>query len=155
MLKAGKTSLELEASISKKYGEEDFYLEKNREYRSEKNIYIDYTREERGKLFGVPPENVWENFKAWGETGEDTDLISYGDEALRMDLRSFREHMIMKWSMEYHDRYIQNVMQFLRSCVKIHADDNNEYDNNNWERITVLKNLIVNHLFVCKRCYWF
>ncbi len=141
-LEAGKTASELEASISKNYGEEDFYLEKNKEYRSERNIYTDYTREEREKLFGVPPGNVWENFKSWGETGEDTDLISGGNEALRMNLRSFREHMIMKWSMEYHDRYIQNAMQFLRSCVRMHTDDNNEYDRNNWEEITELKKLI-------------
>jgi glutamine synthetase len=63
-LEAGKTPAELEQSISKKYGEEDFYLEKNREYRSERNIYTDYTREEREKLFGVPPANVWQCFAA-------------------------------------------------------------------------------------------
>ena len=42
---------ELEVSISKKAGEEDFYLEKDREYRSEKNVFEDYTEEERSSLF--------------------------------------------------------------------------------------------------------
>ena len=58
VLEAGKTSNELEASISKKYGEEDFYLDKDREYRSEQDIYTDYSIEEREKLFGTPPANV-------------------------------------------------------------------------------------------------
>ena len=35
-LREEKTPSELESSLSKKYGEEDFYLEKDREYRSEK-----------------------------------------------------------------------------------------------------------------------
>jgi glutamine synthetase len=50
--------------------------------------------------------------------------------------------MILKWSMEYHDRYIQNTMDFLRSCVRLHEDDGNDYDRNNWERISELKSLI-------------
>ena len=144
-LEAGKTPSELEASISKKYGKKDFYLEKNREYRSERNIYTDYTREEREKLFGVPPANVWQCFGAWGD-GDDplsrTALITGGDETLAMILRSYREQMILKWSMEYHDRYIENTMEYLRSCIRLHDDDNNEYDSNNWRQIVDLKDLI-------------
>lgn len=34
--------------------------------RSERNIYTDYTVEEREKLFGTPPANVWQSFLAWG-----------------------------------------------------------------------------------------
>ena len=144
-LEAGKTSAELEASISKKYGKKDFYLEKNREYRSERNIYTDYTREEREKLFGVPPANVWQCFSAWGSQDDplcNTELITGGDETMRMILRSYREQMILKWSIEYHDRYIENTMDFLRSCVRLHDDDNNEYDANNWRTIADLKDLI-------------
>lgn len=144
-LEAGKTPEQLEASISKKYGRKDFYLEKDREYRSERNIYTDYTREEREKLFGKPPANVWQCFGTWRK-GKDplgnTGLITGGDDTLRMILRSYREQMILKWSMEYHDRYIENTMEFLRSCVRMHDDDNNEYDAQNWRVISDLKDLI-------------
>jgi glutamine synthetase len=144
-LEVGKTSKELEASISKKYGKKDFYLEKDREYRSELNIYTDYTREEREKLFGVPPANVWQSFINWGDgrcKPEKIEMITGGDETAAMILNSYREQMIIKWSMEYHDRYIQNNMDTLRSCVRMHEDDSNEYDRNNWERISELKTLI-------------
>ena len=140
-----KTSSELEASISKKYGDKDFYLEKNREYRSEQNIYTDYTLEEREKLFGVPPANVWQSFQNWGDETFEPDkvgIITGGDETAAMILRSYREQMILKWTMEYHDRYIQNTMDFLRDCVKLHDDDANEYDSNNWREISELKSLI-------------
>jgi len=144
-LEAGKTSKELEASISKKYGDKDFYLEKDREYRSERNIYTDYTLEEREKLFGEPPANVWQSFMMWGDgccEPDKIEMITGGDETAAMILNSYREQMILKWSMEYHDRYIQNTMDFLRSCVRLHEDDGNDYDRNNWERISELKSLI-------------
>jgi glutamine synthetase len=145
VLAAGKTPAELEASISKKYGEEDFYLEKDREYRSERDIFTDYTVEEREKLFGRAPANVWESFLNWGDGGFDPTRvvrITGGEEAHEKTLRSYREQMILKWSMEYHDRYIPNTMDVLRDCVKLHEDDTNEYDSANWARITELKSLI-------------
>jgi glutamine synthetase len=145
VLAAGKTPRELEASISKKYGEEDFYLEKDREYRSERNLFNEFTAEEREKLFGRAPSNVWESFQNWGDgcfDPERVSLITGGDETMAMILRSYREHMIHKWTMEYHDRYIPNTMDFLRSCVRLHEDDDNEYDASNWAKSAELKSLI-------------
>ena len=145
VLAAGKTPHELEASISKRYSEEDFYLEKDREYRAERNIYTEFTPEVREKLFGRAPANVWESFLNWGDgffNPEAVKLITGGDDTLSMTLRSYREQMIYKWTMEYHDRYIGNTMEFLRSCVKLHNDDTNEYDVTNWNKCAQLKSLI-------------
>jgi glutamine synthetase len=69
-------------------------------------------------------------------------LITCGDETMKMILRSYREQMILKWSMEYHDRYIENTMDYLRSCVRLHDDDSNEYDRSNWQTVADLKDLI-------------
>ena len=142
VLAAEKTPEELERSISKSYGEDDFYLEKNREYRSERNIYTDYTREEREKLFGTPPSNVWENFKAWTEHPELMSLIADNDELILRILESYRVQMTYKWAVEYHDRYLPNSMDVLRSCVKIHGEDISDYDIVNWNAVTELKNRI-------------
>ena len=59
-----------------------------------------------------------------------------------MILDSYREQMILKWSMEYHERYIENTMDFLRSCIKLHDDDTNIYDSDNWKETFRLKELI-------------
>ena len=145
VLEAGKTPEELEKSISKSYGDEDFYLERDREYRSEQNIYIDYSVEEREKLFGNPPANVWQSFQAWGEDSFDpkeVEMLTAGDETAIMTLRSYREQMILKWSIEYHDRYIPNTMDLLRECVMLHDDDGNEYDLSNWERVNELRAVV-------------
>ena len=50
--------------------------------------------------------------------------------------------MILKWCMEYHDRYIENTMEYLRSCVRLHDDDTNEYDQRNWSEVSELRDLI-------------
>lgn len=145
VLSAGKTPHELEASISKRYGEEDFYLEEDREYRAERNIYTEFTPEVREKLFGKAPANVWQSFLNWGDgyfNPEEVRLITGGDETMAKILRSYREQMIYKWTMEYHDRYIGNTMDFLRDCVKLHQDETNEYDVANWKRCAELKALI-------------
>ena len=53
-LGSGKSCDELCAELSKKPGEEGFYLEKDRQYRSENDVFEDYTDEERSKFFGSP-----------------------------------------------------------------------------------------------------
>lgn len=145
VLEAGKTPEELEKSISKSYGEEDFYLERDREYRSEQNIYTDYSVEEREKLFGKAPANVWQSFLAWGDGRLDPDeaeILTGGDETALMILSSYREQMILKWSVEYHDRYIPNTMDLLRDCARLHDDDVNEYDLNNWQQVNKLRDVV-------------
>ena len=54
---------ELLAELSKKAGEEAGYLDKDREYRCEDNVFEDYTQEERDAVFGKPPATVWDNVK--------------------------------------------------------------------------------------------
>lgn len=137
-----KLPKELEQSISKRYGEEDFYLESNREYRSERNIYTDYSVDEREKLFGKPPANVWQCFKFWTENPGEMELLTAGDETAEMILRSYRVQMIEKWSIEYHDRFIINTMQLLRRYVRLPDAEGGEYDAECWSRVNELKNII-------------
>lgn len=56
-----KSEDELLAELSKKAGESSDYLEKNRAYRSEENIFEDFTQEERENYFGKVPATVYEN----------------------------------------------------------------------------------------------
>lgn len=141
-LEAGKTPSELENSISKKYGEDDFYLEKDREYRCEKNVFTEFTQEEREKLFGRSPATVWENFNAFDVYADRLDIITGGNETDLMILKSFTEQMLLKWTTEYHDRRLSNQMDFVRSCSKKHGDDATEYDLTNWESVNELRMLL-------------
>ena len=133
-----KTPKELEASISKRSGDKDFYLETERVYRSEKNVFEDYTDEERNKLFGIPPRTVWENLKSFDLFPDKMKAVSDGimDEKV---LDSYRTCITNEWSTEYHFRNIPNAMHDIKDCRMIHGSDATDFDEANWEEINRLR----------------
>ncbi len=138
-----KTPEDLEISVSKRAGEEDFYLKKNREYRSEENLFEYYTAEERDELFGRAAETVWENFRTFDENPEALEKITGGDELLNQIVSSYRAQMLSKWKMEMHDRLIPNAMEFIRKCKIRHSEaEAVDYDIMNWRRVDRLRNIL-------------
>lgn len=140
-LEHGKTPAELEKSISKEYGEEDFYLEQDRVYRSEKDVFEGYTQEERDRFFGKAPNTVWENICAFDRYPEKLDIFRRDDVMTDIALASYREAVIEQWTMELRNRIIPDTMDLLRSCCKAHDDlDCVDYDRHYWEKIQRLRN---------------
>ena len=138
-----KTPAELEKSISKEYGEEDFYLEQNRVYRSEKDVFEEYTQEERDSFFGKAPNTVWENICAFDKYPEKLDIFRRDDVMTDIALASYREAVIEQWTMELRNRIIPDTMDLLRSCSKAHDDlDCVDYDRHYWEKIQRLRKYI-------------
>ena len=142
-LENGKTPAELEKSISKGYGEEDFYLEKNRVYRSEKNIFEDYTENERVQFFGKAPRTVWEALKAFEDEADKLSIFRRDDVMTDQALESYKEAILSQWSMELSNRIVPETMDLLRECKKIHTDeDSTDYDRHFWGRIYRLRNYL-------------
>lgn len=139
--KAGKTSKELEASVSKEYGQEDFYLEKDRVYRSEKDVFDEYTPEERDRFFGKAPRTVWENIRVFDEEPEKLEILKVDDVMDDLSLASYKEAATAQWATELKNRIIPNVHQVLRATKKLHDDaDCTDYDVQNWLKIDKLRN---------------
>lgn len=135
-----KTPAELERSISKAYGDKDFYLDTDREYRSEKEVFEDYTEEERVKLFGHAPATVWENMQAFERYPEKLGIFKEGDVMKQQVLDSYREQVISQWKTELHDRVIPQNMALIRGCVKLHSEDDfSDFDVKNWIEIDKLR----------------
>ena len=141
VLEAEKTPEELEKSISKKCGKKDFYLEKDREYRSENNIFTDYTQEERDRLFGRAPATVWENLEAFNLYPDKLKVLKAGDVIDDMALQSYKSQVLSQWKTELHDRIIPEHMNTIRSCIKLHddSDPHSKLDKKNWEKIDALR----------------
>ena len=138
-----KTPEELEKSISKQFGEEDFYLDKNRMYRSERNIFEDYTEEERNRYFGKAPRTVWENICAFDEYPEKLNIFKRDDVMTDMALESYKEAVLEQWTMELKSRIVPETMDLLRSCVRIHTEDESvDYDRHYWGKILRLRNYL-------------
>ena len=140
-LENGKTPADLEKSISKDYGEDDFYLDTDRIYRSEKNVFDEYTEEERSRYFGRAPRTVWENIQAFEDYPEKLDIFRRDDVMSDIALASYKEAIRAQWATELHDRIIPDTMDFVRECCKAHDDlDCVDYDRYYWGKIQRLRN---------------
>lgn len=136
----GKTPEELVTSISKKYGEDDFYLEKNRIYRSEENVYECYTPNDRDIYFGRAPRTVWEALCAFDDQPEKMRVLGIDDVLDERNIASYKAAIVGQWATELHNRIVPNVMDLLRNTKKLHDDvDCEDYDVAYWSRINKLR----------------
>ncbi|WP_415931003.1 glutamine synthetase [Zhenpiania hominis] len=142
-LEAQKTSKELEASISKDFEQEDFYLERDRLYRSELDVFEEYTSQERDVLFGRAPRTVWENICAFDDHPEKLEIFQRDNVMTPITLASYKEAIVGQWATELHNRIIPNTMDLVRNCVKCHDDsDCVDYDVVYWEKINEIRNFL-------------
>ena len=122
VLEAGKGPDELLASLSKGSEDEDFYLETGRIYRAEQNIFEDYTKEERDRLFGRTPATAWENIHALDVFPEKVKVLENDMVFSALDLASFKAAALDSWVMELHDRIVPELRDRVRRCKKRHSD---------------------------------
>ncbi|MDB8801704.1 glutamine synthetase [Romboutsia sp. 1001216sp1] len=138
--KSKLTTKELEKEISKDIGEESFYLEKNRSYRDENDVFEYYTIEERNERFSVPPATVYENMRNLEINKSKTDVLKMGDVFTEAIIDSFKTGAIDKWTKELNNRIIQNDREIIRNCVKLHNNENMDaLDEVTWNKICDIK----------------
>ncbi|WP_249168573.1 glutamine synthetase [Alkaliphilus sp. B6464] len=144
MVKSGMTSKELEIEFSKGQGEEKFYLEKDRVYRSEEDVFEYYTEEERSSMFGIPPVTVWENIKNFDLEPYKIQILCAGEVFSQAIIDSYRQATVTQWVTELIGRIIPDNIDLVRSCKKIHSGDTtNELDDVNWKNVNELRNCLM------------
>jgi len=135
---SGKSAAELQASLCKSAGTPDPYLDAQRAYRSEEDVFEHYSDAERQRLFGVPPANVWqalENLKR--HPGKIAVLQKDGVFSPDI-LEAYRRAMLTRWMMELVNRIIPNNADLVRACAKV-GDHHNALDSQRWDRIQTLR----------------
>ena len=138
--KSKLTTKELEKEISKDIGEESFYLEKNRSYRDENDVFEYYTIEERNERFSVPPATVYENMRNLETNKSKVDVLKRGGVFTEAIIDSFKTGAIDKWTKELNNRIIQNNREIIRNCVKLHNNENmDDLDEVTWNKICDIK----------------
>lgn len=115
----GKEPEELLAELSKKAGEKADYLEKDRAYRCEGNMFDDFTEEERNAAFGRPPATVWENVKIMKENPDKTAVLTKGDMLNEAIVDSFLASIVYRWKNELIDRIIPGIETSVRKYKKL------------------------------------
>jgi glutamine synthetase len=137
---SGKTSKEMEIEISKDAGVESFYLEKDRAYRSEMDVFEHYSAEERNRLFGTPPATVWENMRSLEVYPDKKQALLNNGVFTEEIIKSFKAASICKWETELHSKIIPENIEYVRECRRIH---NGEYvtdiDVVIWEKINGIR----------------
>ena len=140
-----KTS-ELLAELSKDAGVDGFYLERDRAYRSEKDVFVDFTPEERNRLFGKPPATVWENMEALRKFPDKVKVISCGGALHERIINGFREGALLRWKTELISRILPELRTIVRKAKKIDADFVTDMDAYNWNKIFLLRAALVTAL---------
>ena len=138
VLASGKSTKELEAEISKKPGEESFYLEKDRAYRSEVDVFEDYTPEERDEYFGKPPATVWENMKALDEYPDKVAVLTASDILKPVYLESFKEGALIRWQTELLTHIIPKDRDAVKA-MKPADGTTSAWDDGMWQRVEELR----------------
>ena len=130
-----RSSVDLLTELSKKAGQDGFYLEKSRAYRSEEDVFEDYTAEERDSMFGIPPATVWENMEAFEKYPAKVNVITAGG-ALRLQIiKSFKEGALLRWKTELIARILPEMRNIVRKSHKIETDFRTDQDSYNWNKI--------------------
>lgn len=139
-LESEKNEKELECELLKETGTPGFYLEKDRAYRSEMDVFEHFSSEERDRLFGKPPATVWENMRNLEIYPDKRDVLINGGVFTEDIIKSFKAANIAKWETELHSRIIQLNTEIVRECTKIHVNETStDIDEERWDRINSLR----------------
>ncbi len=140
VLAAGLSGKEVEKEFSKSLGEEKFYLEKSRVYRSEEDVFDDYTEGERERMFGKSPATVWECIHIFNQNYDKKQMLYQGGVFKEDIIDSIIEANLDIWIKELIGRILPENAELVRSCRKIHGDQNlSDLDVVNWEKINGLR----------------
>lgn len=136
---SGKTQAELVAELSKEVGEPADYLDTNRAYRSEKDVFEDYTQEERNQMFGVAPATVWENILGYKNNPQLVETLAQGDGFTKDLMESFIASILKRWKLVLAHRIIPNNLQVVRDMVAVHTETNNSVDDKRYAEVNELR----------------
>jgi glutamine synthetase len=130
---SGRTASELEKDFSKEPGVAHPYLEKDRAYRSEEDVFEHYSAEDRDRLFGKPPATVWETLENLRLCADKAKMLVVDGVFSPEILESYRRASLLRWTMELTDRIIPENARQVRACVRLQGE--NDLDAQRWQRI--------------------
>ncbi|MGL5347772.1 MAG: glutamine synthetase [Peptostreptococcaceae bacterium] len=152
--KSGLTTKELEKEISKDVGDDSFYLEKFRAYRDENDVFEHYTEEERNLRYSNPPATVYENIRKLETNAYKIEALSQGDVFTEQVLNSFKAGILDRWRKELTHRIIQNNIDIIKECKKIHTPDNMDaLDELHWNNIETLRRYLMKNTMAKKSLF--
>jgi len=136
---ASKTADQLEKEIYKKSGDDVGYLETDREYISEKDIFDDLTKDERDRLYGKTPSTVWEVINVLKKEKNFFKYTPLNDKIVN----SFYLSALHKWIVELREKEMINTRKEISAMVRFEKKEN-KFDHENWKKVEKLRTHIDN-----------
>ncbi len=141
-LENDKTEDDLLAELSKKPGEEADYLEKSRAYRSEEDVFEDFTDSQRDEYFGVAPATVFENISAFDKYPEKVEVLKVNSVFTDKLINSFKMATTKRWTTEITSRIIPSYTKDIRAAKQLHCCDKAlDLDVSTWMTINELRHI--------------
>lgn len=127
----------IQREISKNAGDDSVYLEKNRVYRSEENVFEAFTQEQRNEIFSTPPATVYENMQAFEKYKEKVEILKKEEVFTDSIIESYKTSTLEFWAKELKGRIVENSRDRVRNCIKLHHDtqETSDLDIVNWTKI--------------------
>lgn len=149
-----KSEDDLLNELSKKPGEDADYLEKSRAYRTEEDVFEDFTEAEREQYFGKAPATVYENLIAFDKYAEKLEVIKDGSVFTDKIINSVKLSSISRWVTEITSRHINNYAIEIRSYKMLHSIDKAlDLDISNWMAINELRHYIMKDSYTNKSLF--
>lgn len=135
---SGRTTADLEREFCKSAGDEAEYLEKDRMYRSEDDIFIAYSEKERDELFGTPPATVYESLRTLLHDDHLMPVLCDGEVFSDNLFASYARAMLNTWQLELAERIIPDNLALIKEIVPLH-NPIHAYDEEMWSEISRLR----------------
>jgi glutamine synthetase len=140
--RSGKSALHLQEELCKPAGVAHPYLEKDRIYRTEEDVFEHYSEEERRRLFGKPPATVWETLENLDKYPQKAEVLCTDDVFTAKIIAAYHKATLTRWVMELCNRIVPNNAEFVLSCAQAH-DGPNELDSRRWAEIQSLRHRLM------------
>ena len=148
---SGKDESALLAELSKKSGEPADYLEKNRAYRSEEDVFEHYTESERNTFFGKAPATVYENLAAINKYPEKLNILKRNSVMTDNIINSYKLGATQRWATDTEHRVLAGYINEIRSFKPLHSLEKAlDLDITNWMKISDLRHYLMKDTYTTK-----
>ncbi|NLK96014.1 MAG: glutamine synthetase [Clostridiales bacterium] len=151
---SNKDESELLKELSKKAGEDADYLEKDRAYRSEEDVFEHFTEEERDAYFGKAPATVYENLEAINKYSDKIEVLKRNSVMTDQIINSYKIGALEKWTTEISSRVINSFIDEVRSYKQLHCINKAlDLDVSNWMKIDELRHYLMKDTYTANSLF--
>lgn len=135
---AGESPVRLHAELAKRAGEPAAYLDAEREYLSEEDIFEHFDAAERVRRFGTSPRTVWEVMTRI----EAMPPLYRGTPLSEPIVRSFRISALAKWIIDTRDKELGGIRNELAAMRRM-PERENSLDARRWSEFETLRDELI------------